>query len=112
MTRTLRSPSSWLCCGRKRRQSVSVAAACRGGALGAGGAGLAAGGAGLGADFAAGGGFAAGGAGGAAGRDDEPLAWRVGRVEISLPAADTANHAAPNAVTPCPLTSPGFWSLT
>ena len=87
----------------------------------AGGAGFATGGAGFGADFGAGWGtgfragwgFAAGGAAGAPeSDDDEPLPCPVGRSEIWLPAADTANQAAPDAVRPCPLTSPGLWSLT
>ena len=87
----------------------------------AGGAGLATGGAGFGADFGAGwgtgvgagSGFAAGGAAGAAGcDDDEPLRCPVGWLEIWLPVGETANQAAPNAVRPWPLTSPGLWSLT
>ena len=55
---------------------------------------------------------AAGAAGAAECDEDDPLPFPVGRLETWLPAADTANQVAPNAVTPCPLTSPGFWSLT
>ena len=86
----------------------------------AGGAGFATGGGGFGADFGAGRGagfgagwgFAAGEAAGAAGRDDdEPLPCPVAWLEIWLPAGETANQAAPNAVRPWPVTSPGFVSL-
>src|ERR1700749_988854 len=86
----------------------------------AGGAGFATGGAGLGVGFGAGGGtgfgagwgFAVGAAACAAGcDDDEPLPCAAGWLEIWLPAGETANQAAPNAVTPWPLTSPGLRSL-
>src|ERR1700758_1869296 len=82
----------------------------------AGGAGFATGGAGFGADFGvgwgaafgAGWGFAVGGAAGAAACDDnEALPWPLEWVEIWLPAGETANQAAPNAVTPWPLVWPG-----
>src|SRR5690242_13646738 len=73
-----------------------------------GGAGFATGGAGLGADFGAGCGFAVGGAAGAAGcDDDEALPWPVESVEIWLPAGETANQEAPNAMTPWPVVWPG-----
>ena len=86
----------------------------------AGGAGFATGGAGLGADFGAGWGaafgagwgFAAGGAAGAAGRDDEALPCPAWWLEIWFPAGETANQAAPNAVTPWPFVWPGFVSFT
>ena len=86
----------------------------------AGGAGFATGAAGLGAEvgagwgaaFGAGCGFATGGAAGAAGCDDDEAPPRpLESVEIWLPAGETANQAAPNAVTPWPLVWPGFVSL-
>ena len=80
----------------------------------AGGAGFVAGGGGVGcgAGFAAGGEAGRGAGAGAAGRDDDELVpCRLGWLEIWLPAGETANQAAPNAVTPWPLTSPGFLSL-
>jgi len=86
----------------------------------AGGAGFATGGAGFGADvvggwgtvFGAGWGFAVGGADGAGEcDDDEPLLCTVGWLEIWLPAGETANQAAPNAVAPWPVVWPGLVSL-
>src|ERR1700751_2592910 len=86
----------------------------------AGGAGLATGGAGFGADFGAGCGAAFGAgwgfavceaAGAAECDDDELLPCGVRWLEIWLPAGETANQAAPNAVTPWPVVWPGFLSL-
>src|ERR1700753_2765849 len=84
-----------------------------------GGAGFATGGAGFGADFGAGWGTGLGGgwgsvAGGVAGagRDgDESPPCRLGCLEIWLPTGETANQAAPNAVSPWPVVWPGFLSL-
>ena len=75
-----------------------------------GGAGLATGGAGFGRLWA-GWGFAAGGAGGC-GRMLRRAAAGRGWLEIWFPAGDTANQAAPNAIRPWPVMSPGFVSLT
>ena len=85
----------------------------------AGGAGFATGGAGLGAGFGAGwgAGFGAGWGFAAARRPVPPDATTTNRcrdpwaLEIWLPAGETANQAAPNAVRPWPVVWPGFVSL-
>ena len=88
-----------------------------------GGAGFATGGAGFGAGcgagstgratgFGAGWGFAVGGVAGAAGRDDDALPCPAWWLEIWFPAGETANQAAPNAVTPWPFVWPRFVSFT